>query len=49
MLDFTKYFFQNLYNVSTTASRNPDQVLNDLRRALLNKGILCDQKGYVLV
>ncbi|XP_037805207.1 maternal embryonic leucine zipper kinase-like [Penaeus monodon] len=39
---------KNLYNVSTTASKNPDQVLNDLRRALLNKGILCNQKGYTL-
>ncbi|XP_050724800.1 maternal embryonic leucine zipper kinase-like [Eriocheir sinensis] len=39
---------KNLYNVSTTGSRNPDQVLHDLRRALLNKGILCNQKGYTL-
>ncbi|KAK8380675.1 hypothetical protein O3P69_007948 [Scylla paramamosain] len=39
---------KNLYNVSTTGSRNPDQVLHDLRRALLNKGILCNQKGYAL-
>ncbi|XP_071529014.1 maternal embryonic leucine zipper kinase-like [Panulirus ornatus] len=36
---------KNLYNVSTTGSKNPDQVLQDLRRALLNKGILCTQKG----
>ncbi|KAK3884528.1 hypothetical protein Pcinc_011201 [Petrolisthes cinctipes] len=39
---------KNLYNVSTTGSKNPDQVLNDLRRSLLNKGILCIQKGYAL-
>ncbi|KAG7158333.1 Maternal embryonic leucine zipper kinase-like [Homarus americanus] len=39
---------KNLYNVSTTGSRNPDQVLHDLRRALQNKGILCNQKGYTL-
>ncbi|XP_076041432.1 maternal embryonic leucine zipper kinase-like isoform X2 [Oratosquilla oratoria] len=39
---------KNLYNVSTTASKNPDQVLCDLRKALLNKGILCNQKGYTL-
>ncbi|XP_068219010.1 maternal embryonic leucine zipper kinase-like [Palaemon carinicauda] len=39
---------KNMYNVSTTGSKNPDQVLNDLRRALLNKGILCNQKGYTL-
>lgn len=36
---------KNLYNVSTTGSRNPDKVLHDLRQALLNKGILCNQKG----
>ncbi|KAK7070424.1 hypothetical protein SK128_005319, partial [Halocaridina rubra] len=36
---------KNMYNVSTTGSKNPDQVLNDLRRALSNKGILCNQKG----
>ncbi|XP_066974085.1 maternal embryonic leucine zipper kinase-like [Macrobrachium rosenbergii] len=39
---------KNMYNVSTTGSKNPDQVLSDLRRALLNKGILCNQKGYTL-
>ncbi|KAL7636620.1 UNVERIFIED_CONTAM: hypothetical protein RMT77_013397 [Armadillidium vulgare] len=39
---------KNLYNVSTTGSRNPDKVLNDLKAALLNKGILLTQKGYTL-
>lgn len=39
---------KNLYNVSTTGSKNPDKVLNDLKKALSNKGILCNQKGYTI-
>ena len=41
-------FPQNVYNVSTTGSNNPDEVLSDLRRALMNKGIQCSQKGWVV-
>lgn len=37
-----------LYNVSTTSSRNPDYVLDELRRALMSKGIPVKQKGYTL-
>ena len=42
---FFFYTFQALYNVSTTASRNPDYVLSELRRALMSKGIPVKQKG----
>lgn len=38
---------QALYNVSTTSSRNPDYVLDELRRALMSKGIPVKQKGWV--
>lgn len=37
-----------LYNVSTTSVRSADHVLNELRRALQMKGILCKNKGYTL-
>jgi len=37
-----------LCNVSTTSAHNPDQVLDELTRALLSKGIPCQQKGYIL-
>lgn len=37
-----------LCNVSTTSQNNPDNVLNELSRALVSKGIPCQQKGYVL-
>jgi maternal embryonic leucine zipper kinase len=37
-----------LCNVSTTASHNPPQVLSDLTKALMCKGIQCQQKGYIL-
>jgi maternal embryonic leucine zipper kinase len=37
-----------LCNVSTTSHHNPDTVLNDLTKALVAKGIPCQQKGYVL-
>jgi len=37
-----------LYNVSTTSSKNPDYVLEELRRALMSKGIPVKQKGYTL-
>ncbi|GFG36435.1 hypothetical protein Cfor_00678, partial [Coptotermes formosanus] len=36
---------KGLSNVSTTSSSNPEQVLIELRRALLSKGISCKQKG----
>ena len=34
-----------LCNVSTTSQQNPDNVLNELTRALVAKGIPCQQKG----
>ena len=34
-----------LCNVSTTSQQNPDSVLNELTRALVAKGIPCQQKG----
>jgi len=37
-----------LCNVSTTSQQNPDNVLNELTRALVAKGIPCQQKGYIL-
>ena len=37
-----------LCNVSTTSHHNPDTVLNDLAKALVAKGIPCQQKGYIL-
>ena len=37
-----------LCNVSTTSQQNPDAVLNELTRALVAKGIPCQQKGYIL-
>merc|ERR1719219_490549 len=37
-----------LCNVSTTSQHNPDTVLNDLAKALVAKGIPCQQKGYIL-
>lgn len=37
-----------LCNVSTTSHHNPDFVLNELTRALVAKGIPCQQKGYIL-
>ena len=37
-----------LCNVSTTSQHNPDAVLNDLSKALVAKGIACQQKGYTL-
>ncbi len=37
-----------LCNVSTTSAHNPDQVLDELTRALVSKGIPCQQKGYIL-
>ena len=33
-----------LCNVSTTSAHNPDQVLDELTRALVSKGIPCQQK-----
>jgi len=39
------FWFQDLSNVSTTSSNNPEQVLIELRRALISKGISCKQKG----
>lgn len=38
---------QGLCNVSTTSSTNPEEVLSELRRALISKGISCKQKGWV--
>jgi maternal embryonic leucine zipper kinase len=37
-----------LCNVSTTSHHNPDVVLHELTRALISKGIPCQQKGYIL-
>ncbi len=37
-----------LCNVSTTSHHNPDTVLTELTRALVSKGIPCQQKGYIL-
>ncbi len=37
-----------LCNISTTSNHNPDAVLSDLTRALVSKGISCQQKGYIL-
>lgn len=34
--------------MSTTSHHNPDAVLNELTRALMFKGIACQQKGYIL-
>ncbi|KDR18291.1 Maternal embryonic leucine zipper kinase [Zootermopsis nevadensis] len=39
---------KGLCNVSTTSSNNPEQVLIELRRALVSKGISCKQKGFTL-
>lgn len=39
---------KGLCNVSTTSAHNPDQVLDELTRALISKGIPCQQKGYIL-
>jgi len=39
---------KGLCNVSTTSHHNPDAVLNELTRALMFKGIACQQKGYIL-
>jgi len=39
---------KGLCNVSTTSHHNPDSVLNELTRALMFKGISCQQKGYIL-
>jgi len=39
---------KGLCNVSTTSHHNPDAVLNELTRALVYKGIPCQQKGYIL-
>ncbi|KAG8225023.1 hypothetical protein J437_LFUL006034 [Ladona fulva] len=39
---------KGLCNVSTTGSKNAEHVLNELRRALLSKGIPCTQKGRFL-
>ncbi|XP_046392641.1 maternal embryonic leucine zipper kinase-like [Ischnura elegans] len=39
---------KDLCNVSTTGSRNAEHVLNELRRALLSKGIHCTQNGFTL-
>jgi len=39
---------KGLCNVSTTSHHNPDSVLNELTRALMFKGIACQQKGYIL-
>ena len=39
---------KGLCNVSTTGHHNPDAVLNDLAKALVAKGIPCQQKGYIL-
>lgn len=39
---------KGLCNVSTTSAHNPDQVLDELMRALVSKGIPCQQKGYIL-
>jgi len=39
---------KGLCNVSTTSHHNPDAVLNELTRALVFKGIACQQKGYIL-
>ncbi len=39
---------KGLCNVSTTSHHNPDTVLEDLTRALVAKGIVCQQKGYIL-
>lgn len=39
---------RGLCNVSTTSHHNPDAVLNELTRALMFKGIQCQQKGYIL-
>ncbi|KAF4527047.1 hypothetical protein B566_EDAN001596 [Ephemera danica] len=38
----------NLCNVSTTASQNPDFVLQELQRTLTSKGFECSLKGYTL-
>jgi len=37
-----------LCNVSTTSHHDPDVVLTELTRALVSKGIPCQQKGYIL-
>ena len=47
---YISYIFvgKALCNVSTTSNHNPDQVLDELTRALVAKGIPCQQKGYIL-
>jgi len=37
-----------LCNVSTTSHHNPEAVLSELTRALISKGIPCQQKGFIL-
>ncbi|XP_068084955.1 maternal embryonic leucine zipper kinase [Anabrus simplex] len=39
---------KDVCNVSTTHSSNPEHVLEQLRHALISKGIDCRQKGFVL-
>lgn len=39
---------KNVFNVSTTLGNTPEQVLDELRRALISKGIVCRQKGFTL-
>ncbi|KAJ9597360.1 hypothetical protein L9F63_011749 [Diploptera punctata] len=39
---------KGLCNVSTTSSNDPEQVLNELKMALISKGISCKQKGFTL-
>ena len=45
---FIFFIGKALCNVSTTSNHNPDQVLDELTRALVAKGIPCQQKGYIL-
>uniref|UniRef100_A0A1B6E9A5 non-specific serine/threonine protein kinase n=1 Tax=Clastoptera arizonana TaxID=38151 RepID=A0A1B6E9A5_9HEMI len=39
---------KSLCNVSTTSSKNPDHVLQQLTKVLNCKGIICKNKGYTL-
>lgn len=39
---------KDLCNVSSTSSTSPDEVLSQLRSALDAKGIICNQKGFVI-
>ncbi|XP_034244489.1 maternal embryonic leucine zipper kinase-like isoform X2 [Thrips palmi] len=39
---------KGLCNVSTASRSDPDEVLQELRRALSSKGITCKQKGFTL-